>query len=418
MPVRLDSIPPVAVRPRSPRPWLWLGGLVIAMLAGFLVTLVFADESLRQDAPRFWRQALGLPVVLWSVSVALRYLVHVGVVSAADGWDRAREEDWLARLRRGRRSQQILAVSLHSGLRGPADTSGREQGQALLGDLSALKAQPLRGLSEQACRHSRLSLDPGTEVALLDHEMLLAQAYRMVLADLVEAIQALPAEQPVALLLDIDSQVAPGRTFPLWQEAWVEQGFRQRLTLFSHQGLSAIDLWLDTRSQDASLLLAVSARIAPSPPDDTAEVAVGLLLGNRRTLSPLSPLAYLHRPEQERETTAESLRHAILQALEWVPMDADALGDAWLAGVCQSRQGDVVRAFLELSVPPLQLGQGLHDLQASLGVCGCAAPWVAIAASAEGARTRERPQLIVSGGAVEVGLWCAVVTPVAMLESE
>ena len=123
MPVRLDSIPPLAVRPRSPRPWVWLGMLVIAMMAGFLVTLAFADDPLRQDTQRFWRQALGLPFSLWSVSIALRCLVHLGVVSAADGWDRAREEDWRARLRRGRRSQQILAVSLHTALRGPADTS-------------------------------------------------------------------------------------------------------------------------------------------------------------------------------------------------------------------------------------------------------------------------------------------------------
>ncbi|MCY1211892.1 hypothetical protein D9M72_236130 [compost metagenome] len=417
MPVRLDSIPPLAVRPRSPRPWVWLGMLVIAMMAGFLVTLAFADDPLRQDTQRFWRQALGLPFSLWSVSIALRCLVHLGVVSAADGWDRAREEDWRARLRRGRRSQQILAVSLHTALRGPADTSGREQHQALLGDQSALKTQALRDLPEQACRHSRLSLDPCTQVGLLDHETLLEQVYRMVLADLAEAIRALPAEQPVALLLDIDSPVAPQRTFSLWLEVWTEQGLGQRLTPFSHRGLSAIDLWLDTCSQDPSLLLVVSARIAPSPPDNTAEVAVGLLLGNRRTRSPLHPLAYLHRPEQERGTTADSLRRSVLQALEWVPMDADVLGDAWLTGIGQSRQADVVRAFLELSAP-LQLGQGLHDLQVSLGACGSAAPWVAIAASAESARTRERPQLIVSGDAVEAGLWCAVVTTVAMLESE
>ncbi|GLZ88792.1 hypothetical protein Pres01_48430 [Metapseudomonas resinovorans] len=417
MPVRLDNIPPLAVRPRSPRPWLWLGLLVIALLAGFLVTLAFADELLRQDAQRFWRQALGLPFALWSVSIALRCLVHVGVVSAADGWDRAREEDWRARLRRGRRSQQILATSLHTALRGPADSSGREQHQALLGDQSALKTQPLRDLPEQACRHSRLSLERGTQVGSLDHERLLEQVYRMVLADLAEAIWALPPEQLVALVLDIDSPVAPQRTFSLWQEVWTEQGLRQRLTPFSHHGLSAIDLWLDTCSQDPSLLLVVSARIAPSPPDDTAEVAVGLLLGNRRTRSLLHPVAYLHRPEQERETTADSLRRSIHQALEWVPMDADALGDAWLTGIGQSRQAGVVQAFLELSVP-LQLGQGLHDLQASLGACGSATPWVAIAAAAESARTRERPQLIVSGGAVEAGLWCSVVTPVAMLESE
>lgn len=417
MPVRIDSIPPFAMRPHPPRPWRWLAGLVISLLMGFLVTLMFADEPLRQDGQRFWWQALMLPLFLWCASFVLRYLVHIGGVSVADGWDRAREADLLARLRRGRRSHRILAVSLHTALRGPADSTGQEQSEALAGDQSALRTQPLRDSPSQSCRHSELSFDLGLQEGELDHEVLLAQVYRRVLVDLADTVLTLPAEQPMALVLDIDSQVTAQRTLALWHEAWAEQGLRQELPLFEHQGFLAVDHWLDSRGRDSSLLLVVSARIAPAPPDETAEVAVCLLLGDRRTPLPLPPLAYLHRPEQESGSTTDSLRRAILQALEWVPLDADAIGDSWLADVCNSRHGDVSRAFLELLVP-LQLGQGMHDLKASLGACGPAAPWVAIAACAERARSRQRPQLIVSGGDVEAALWCSVVTPVAMFESE
>ncbi|WP_251702289.1 hypothetical protein [Metapseudomonas boanensis] len=388
--------------------------MAIALLMGLGLTLVFGDESLRQHLLQFWGVALGLPFAVWFASISIRCLVHVGVVSAADGWDRAREEDWLGRLRRGRRSQQILAVSLYTALREASDRSGVAQNQALMADKCALKTQALRGLPDQVCRHSRLSFDPELDSDPLDADALLIEAYRRVLTDLSRVLRTLPNELPLALVLESGST----RKLAEWRKVWSELGLRQTVAPLERQGLDAIDHWLDAHNDDPSLLLVVAAQMAPSPPDNTAEVAVGLLFGNQRTQTVLRPMTYLHRPEQERGATADALQLAVRQALGWVPIGAEALGDVWLTGVDALRHGDITQVLLELS-SPLKRGQGLHDLQPSLGDPGSAAPWIAIAAATESARSGGRPQLIFSGdGVVEAGLWCSVVRPTLILESE
>lgn len=415
MVVRLDTVPPAADRPSQPSWWFWLGAMLLALLLGFGLTVWFGGDSVRQRPQQFWGIALGIPLAAWCVLIFVRILAYLLDLSSADGWDRAREADLLARLRRGRRSQQILAISLYSALRDDADEQGLAQNQALLSDVSALKNQPVRGNQGVSCRHSQLLLAPAPNGQPFDGEAMLSRMFHLVLTDLAEVLQVLPTEQPLALLLEIDSALSQSQQNRAWQSAWAASGIRQSTTRVELGGLDAIDHWLDERIDDAALLLVVAVQLAPLQSEDTAEVAVGILLGNRRTQTILRPMAYLHRPEQQRGSSADSLLLATRAALNWVPLEPAALKHVWLSGIETERQSEISTTLLALP-SNLKLGQGQHALDASLGHLGSATPWTAIAAAVGAVRAEGAPQLILSGGRAQAGLWSTVITAVPSAE--
>ncbi|MGE9762732.1 hypothetical protein [Pseudomonas sp. PDM20] len=406
MAVRLDKVPPPAKLPASPNAWVWLGLLLLALLLGMGLTLVLGGQSLGQQPVTFWGMALGLPLLIWSGLLLVRFMVHLSLLSSAEGWNEAREADWLAKLRKGRRSQQVLAISLYTALREEGDEQGDMQYEALVGGKSVLKTQPVRGKGEPTARHSAMAPVVGESGALLDDAAMLLRLYRQVLSDIAETLQAFPAEQPVTLVLETDSGVPLAQQQDAWQLAWAESGIRQTPTRLERKGLDAVDHWLDVRITDPALLLVVALCVAPEPLEDSAEVAVALLLGNRLTQKTVPAVAYLHRPEQEHGITSETLHYAARQALDWVPLKADALKRLWLVGIPAKRQGDVNTMALELLKPE----PALRDLGALLGHPGCAAPWAAIAAAVQAARREGQAQIIFSGNVVaESALWGAVV---------
>lgn len=180
-------------------------------------------------------------------------------------------------------------------------------------------------------------------------------------------------------------------------------------------GLDAVDQWLDQRITDQALLLVVALRFAPQQPEGTAEVAVGLLFGNRLTQTTLAPIAYLHRPEQERGPTTEALLYAARQALDWVPLEAKSIEQVWRGGIDPQREVAIASVLVDAAMP-FKPNQGLHNLDALLGHPGEASPWLAIAAATQNLQRGTGPQFIFNGGSyAEVGLWSTVLTPVPAL---
>jgi hypothetical protein len=163
------------------------------------------------------------------------------------------------------------------------------------------------------------------------------------------------------------------------------------------------------------LLLVVAAQFAPQLLEGTAEAAVGLLFGNRLTQSALPPVAYLHRPEQEREPTVEALLYAANQALSWVPLDAQSIEQAWRVGVDARRDGALATVLAQASLPA-KANQGFRNVDTLLGHPGKASPWLAIAAATQTIQNGAGPQFIFSGGGrVDTELWTTVLTPVSLL---
>lgn len=379
MTVKLDTVPALAQRPIPPRLWLWFGLLLMCLLLGVGATLLFGNEPLRQEPIDFLRFALGLPFLVWCVLVFGRVLLHIGEQSAADGWDEAREEDLIHRIRRGRCSQQVLGVSLYTALH-----------------------EPSSGPTDQL-----EDMDEDPEAALLS---LLTRR----LADLSPILAQVPDDKPLALLLEVDCRLPEEQWRAAWCKAWLESGIRQSMVTVEGRGLAAVDQWLDERIEDQALLLVLAVHVAPAQAEGATITAVGLLFGNRLTQTTLPPIAYLHRPEQERNSTDADLLYATLQALDWVPLEGQSIEQVWRAGIAAQRTAAMTSALLETPIP-VETPQGVCDLDASLGHAGEASPWVAIAVATQTIERGAGPQFIFSGGDVATGLWCTVLTPVPPL---
>jgi hypothetical protein len=378
---------------------------LLCLLFGIGGSFLFTDESLDQQPVDFWSLALGLPLLGWCVLGFARVLLHIGKQAAADGWDDAREKDLTRRLRKGRRSQQILGVSCYTALRDP---SAGPVGQldALLNGNAALKAQPFR-IDGAPLSHSRLDEDLGEDL-----EAVFLSVLTRSLADLAPVLSQLPDDKPIALLLDVDCRLPEDQWLPAWRNAWRESGIRQSVVPVEGRGLAAVDRWLDQRIDDQALLMVLAVQLAPDQPEGTAEVAVGLLFGNRLTQSALSPIAYLHRPEQQRQLSEAGLLGSARQALDWAPLLGQSIEKVWRAGVgAPSPVESVLRDVLMPVKPP----QNFCNLDALLGHAGKASPWLAIAAAAQTIERGAGPQFIFSGGTAADGLWSTVLMPVSPL---
>jgi hypothetical protein len=384
---------------------LWLGLLLFFLLLGTGYALLFGSESLHQPPSKFWQFYLSMPLLVWCLLGCGRLLLHIGQLSVADAWDKARQEDVDNKLRQGRRSQQVLGVSLYTGLR-EVGQQPAIQLDAFLGGVSALRIQPSR-IAEGAVLQSCLPVDTHE-----DPEYIIQRVMASVLADMTKILAALPDNQPVALLLELDSGLPQSRLCQIWQKAWNESGIRQKAVPVDGVGLAALDDWLDQRAADPAMLLVVALQFAQPQAEGTAEVAVGLLLGNRLTQATLPPLAYLHRPEEERGQTSEHLRYAVRQALDWVPLQASAIKQVWGTGYTARRGSAIAPVLAEVAIPG-QHTKAFCDLNGLLGHPGQAAPWLAIAAATQNIQRSAGAQFIFSGGiSADAGLWCTVVAPV------
>lgn len=406
MTVRLDQIPVQAPRPARPRGWLWLAVLpVFLLLLGVGVAFLFGSEALRQQPVSFFGLALGVPLLGWCLLFFGRVLLYFGQQQIADGWDKAREEDLSKKVRRGRRIQQVLGVSLYTALREP-EVLSTVQLNALLSGVKALKAQPFR-LGQTTLRHSRIPGETNEKPERTLHRIL-----AQVLADLVPTLEKLPTDTPLALLLEIDSALPQDVMTREWQQAWSESGIRQPAVPVEGHGLEALDQWLDQRIDDRAMLLVVALQFMPQQPEGTAEVGVGLLFGNRLTQNILPPMAHLHRPEQERAPTTDALSYATYQALDWVPLDADSIEQTWRVGIDVQREVSLISVLADVPLPAKH-NKSFYDLDALLGHPGKASPWLAVAAATQTIQCGGGPQFIFSGsGCVDTGLWSTVLTPV------
>lgn len=410
MAARLDQIPALALRPSSPRGRLWVGLLLLFLTLGLAAAWLFVDQSLAEQPVEFWILAAGIPCGCWCLLFLCRAIHYLGLETAANGWNQAREEHLSRTLQIARRHQHVLDVSLYTALRAD-DQTASEQLDALLNDTKALKTQPCR--QEGIALHSRLAGEESREPKQVVRETLL-----LVLTDLAKTLDRLPEQTSLALLLEVDSALSEADTAEAWREAWQAAGIRQSATPLNGRGLEALDQWLDERSGDPALLLVVALQVAPQLPANTAEVAVGLLLGNPGHHSPLTSMACLHRPEQEGGAPGEGLRQAADLALNWVPVASSRIEHVWRVGIAAQREASMttVTHALELST---RHATAHHNLDTLLGYPGKAAPWLAIAAASQALQRGAGPQFIFSGeGADASGLWGTVLMPVPPIKQQ
>ena len=165
-----------------------------------------------------------------------------------------------------------------------------------------------------------------------------------------------------------------------------------------------MDDWLDNFIQEKAVLLVISVYLEPKTPERTAESSTALLLANRLTQTALTPLALLHRPE--RITDTEMMASGIAQALDWMPVQPDAISGIWTAELDREQRA----ALLSLNQPFAQEAL-MYELDTFLGRSGPAAPWLSVAAATLAAIQSQHPQLTLSGVQGGHYSWATVVSP-------
>ncbi len=215
----------------------------------------------------------------------------------------------------------------------------------------------------------------------------------------------LPPDFHINVLLEIDAPLSGASVRTIWQDEWQKAGLPEaRLFSAPEPGLAAVDDWLDNFIQEKAVLLVISVRLEPKNPERTAESATALLLANRLTQTALTPQALLHRPECI--TDAEMMTSGIAQALDWMPVQPDAISGMWTAEL--DREQRTALLFLNQSFTQEAL---MYELDAFLGRSGPAAPWLSVAAAALAAVHLQQPQLTLSGVQGGHYSWATVVSP-------
>ncbi|EOX0293473.1 hypothetical protein ACO3PM_002236 [Escherichia coli] len=385
MPVRLNTIPDAESYPAPPARIKWLSALLLMLSVGVAITSLFASDELAKNGPHFWGLACGVPAFIWSLVASVRWLFFITQYIRADAWNKRREEVILQETRRGRRALQILSFSVQTALNGD---SVAETTTAFLARQQVLNTYAdLRG--EDTVRRSVIPVLTNKPVAGR-----LSEIISRLFIDIRPQLFLLPPDFHINVLLEIDAPLSGASVRTIWQDEWQKAGLPEaRLFSAPEPGLAAVDDWLDNFIQEKAVLLVISVYLEPKTPERTAESSTAL-----------TPLALLHRPE--RITDTEMMASGIAQALDWMPVQPDAISGIWTAELDREQR----TALLSLNQPFTQEAL-MYELDAFLGRSGPAAPWLSVAAATLAAIQSQHPQLTLSGVQGGHYSWATVVSP-------
>lgn len=399
MPVNLNIIPSLAVRPSPPKTMRWLSALLFFIAVGWGV---IRYSGWAAEGMEFWLFAAGLPSVVWLVLMVCRQGVYLLECIHASAWDERREEIILQETRRGRRALQILGVECFTAHSAMISAQFSASSQELFRGENKLSPQTT-WQGHHHIRHSRLPTAPGQT-----SEDLLLDCFTEILKKIAPKISSLPPGNPVAILLEYSSTHSGEKIRDVWCFAWQKSAIQQPIEFVKGKGLEFVDDWLDYRIKDNAVLLVIALQIAPEQPEMTTETVVALLLANRLTQKTLPPQALLHRPEK---SSARDMERGVLQAANWVPVLPDTLKHLWLTGLHGEGAQNSITLPGKAPFVAIDNVSVIHHPDMTLGHAGCAAPWLVIAAAAQAAQLNDEAHMIISSEQGQGDIWSAVVAP-------
>lgn len=273
MPVELPDGEPPEAAPAPPLAIVWLALFVAFMLAGVVSTLLTWPKTEPTGSAWFWMRLLGLPALAWCVAFGLRLHYYDEESERRRAEKEARQED---------RDKALLFASEPLAVVGCAYLSapGSEDLASKIAEGGpALKAQTSRAGSN-AVRHTALDL-------LEDKNMpgRYRACFRELLNQVADAVTAVPRNVPLDVRLHLPADADRESLLDTWHACWGARDLRpvNATLLSSERGLMALDEWLDIRGGLSleKFTLFVSIQLHDTPPQNSAEAAVALLLGWR-----------------------------------------------------------------------------------------------------------------------------------------
>jgi hypothetical protein len=387
MPVELPVPTSEATPPKPPRAIVWLGLFVVCILANVVGTLLTWPDANPTSSAWFWVRLLAFPTLAWSLAFGLRLHYYQEEVNRLAAEEDALAEDRATAMQFAREPLAIVGCAYLCSLGNANAANTIAQGRAELGALT-----PRSG--GEAIRHTALSLSEDVK------EPGRYRACFMELLDLIaDKLAGIPLTAPFSVSLHLPSDSAQTLLLETWETCWLERELRpaQASLLPAGQGLMTVDKWLDVQGGPAleKFTLFISAQLHDTPPQNSAEAAVALLLGwaplaERRGVK---PLAMLHRPV---EAASEILNDTIPTALVWGQTTASQIDDLWQAGLEKADKPALAKSAsdLTLGVAGTDKLAGIHDVDTAIGHAGVVAGWLAVALAIEHATHLAKPQLI------------------------
>ncbi|WP_273695116.1 hypothetical protein [Buttiauxella sp. S19-1] len=368
------------------------------MLAGSVILMRIFGRYV--DNHYFWLIALGVPVAFWIVFAGGRFAIWMLKDMKANGYDKRREAWIISETRRSRRALQILNVSFITGY--PAEHQD-EVVTKILSNASIIAAQT-DWQGTEGRRMSRIAVSPDETPSSL-----ISLLFDQLTENLALHLTSCSDKASLTLAFDISSTVPHSEVIQLWGETWEESGIALPVEYIKGSGPGIVDNWLNNHFKDNAMLLVVALQVAPVHVDNSAEVAVALLFGNRLTQESVSPLALLHRPDP---SPARELEFGMRMAAYNVPVKDGIVRHLWLSGLNDQQHAEVV---IHQNKPPAKAveGDAVINLDSTMGHAGAAAPWLAIAAATEITQLTQSPQMIICGDTTQDVLWSTLVTPTA-----
>ncbi|MTH48935.1 hypothetical protein [Intestinirhabdus alba] len=404
MPVNLSAIPEIARRRQPPLLKRWLVALCIFIACSGLFTYWLCSvQSVDQDII-FWHLFLTLPLMSWSLLFSFRWLFYLASESVADGWDRERERDIQAQIRRGQRYLLLKGVSV----RLPhIVTSASLSRQFILPQGIALPAV--------ADEHAR---SVSYQASFPDPEGTFSERVIKMLITLLEdrALKAVLAQhstsEPLTVVIQAGSddalrciehkniQLAISSYLPVSSRIEISPDFN-----FSH-----IDRWLDDPgAMSALLILSVNLHTKISNGEGEAAVALLFYRGSAAEHASAS-IARLHRPEQSKDSA--SFNTSANQALQWGKTHAEEITSLWVAGMGMEHKARMLLTQNNLIFPGINENSQFIDIDIKTGRTGATSPWLAVALASDNAKQTSSPQLIVSQAEKDLANWWVIVQPV------
>ncbi|WP_175750683.1 hypothetical protein [Burkholderia anthina] len=400
MALDLSSLAPEKPLPvELPSRALWTAAFIALTAVGVLAVLMLWPEDEPTHTPWFWTCVSVYPTVFSAFFVSRRYRAYELERAKVQAWnDASRKYSALAFAR-----ESVPMLVLATAARVTADDTENGIDQIVDGTMKLrAKASEQKENESVSARwfdpvEARLAADDAER-----HEEVLEWLYERLLNDLKKSLNALPADLPVRVLLDISGYVGESDLIEQWRKEWRRHQLRFARMDRAPESLDlmAVDSWLDDQNgplhQHAVLLISVVLNrvIAEPPAPGSAEAGVGLLLVSEALASrfELRPIAAFHRP---RRAGRDDPDHALTYGLRWGGAAPDDVGALWMSGF-DSRVAGSLRTALSAWHSAGGNGEAVpaFELDRIVGMAGASAGWLAIACATHVAGQSPKPQLV------------------------
>jgi len=389
MPVDLSTIPQRrTVRLKPPSKVVWSIAFAIWMTAWVLFTLWLWPPHVSTHSWRFWMILCGLPLILFGMVYAVPWIVYQVEHNSVASHNIAREYVLQSTIRYGQQPLHILAYAYQTALGVTSVADKIVAGRKLL---SVRANEGGRGESVRCTRLPVVAKIDETEVGEQSNTPSLSKRYTAAVDGLLVSVGSVASRIPRCVPLSLVVCV-PDDLEVLALAQFAERRARQLSivisdvqTLLHESGAMMLDAWLDespNRNLDRCALV-IAAQLYDTPPQNSAEIAVALLIGgpNPSMLGDILPIARLHRPVAG---PADAVAKALQTAVGWADVTVGQLERVWLSGLAHE-----IRPLMEGAPGASLIGgsknpaMSVADVDVALGDAGVAAPWLAIALGAE-----------------------------------